>query len=88
VKYTYDFDSSKESGVVYLSMQTSLPGLWISKLKTDGKEYAMIVQYREMEANVDIADDLFMLPRGVTFSKAPKAANTERRDAPSKSNSR
>ena len=69
VKYTYDFDSSKESGVVYLSAETSLPGLWIGKEITDGKTLALVTQYRKMEANVEIADDMFALPRGVTFSK-------------------
>lgn len=69
--YKYDVNFPKASSVVYLSVDTSLPIYWLSAVMTSEKE-ATVEQmiYRNMEANVEIPDELFDLPQDVDFSAA------------------
>ncbi len=67
--YEYDVNAPSEMSILYLSRETSLPRFGISVVKT-GKKTAEAIRmaYRDMEANVDIPDELFELPEGVRFT--------------------
>jgi outer membrane lipoprotein-sorting protein len=67
--YQYSVDSD-EIVVAVLSARTYLPRAWVSSLRI-GLNRASTVSliYRDMEANVNIPDDLFKLPANVKFSE-------------------
>lgn len=67
--YLYDVNIPEESAVVYLSRETLLPKLWISIIRTkpDSAEGLRMI-LRDLEANVDIPDNLFDVPMDIEFS--------------------
>jgi outer membrane lipoprotein-sorting protein len=71
-KYNYDVDAPQEWAVVFLDAKTSLPRYWISAVRTGEKTASAVrMVYRDMEANVEVADALFELPENVTFEEQP-----------------
>ena len=57
-----------------LEAKTSLPKDWLSIVKNgDGPAIAARTIYRDMQANVDVPDDLFELPKGVEFTEVTAA---------------
>ena len=74
--YEYDVNAPAEMTILYLSKETSLPRFGISVVQTGEKTAeAMRMVYRDMEANVDIPDELFKLPEGIKFTES--SANDE-----------
>jgi outer membrane lipoprotein-sorting protein len=72
-KYEYESNDRREVAVVYLSADTSLPRIWLSLVKAGEKDVSVLrMHYRDMQANVEIPDELFKLPPDVTFSEEPK----------------
>jgi outer membrane lipoprotein-sorting protein len=62
--------SSEELVVVMLSARTSLPRIWTSAIRTGlNRTSSLTMKYRDMEANVNVPDDLFKLPANVKFSE-------------------
>ncbi len=73
-KYEYDVNAPGEMAVVYLSVKTSLPRLWVSTIQTADKDTSLMQMFfRDLKANVPIPDSMFKLPAGVTFSEKPPA---------------
>ncbi|GAH04956.1 unnamed protein product [marine sediment metagenome] len=67
-RYVYDKNKPQALAIVVLSDKTSLPKVWISYLKlADGTISKLHMYYDDMEANVEIPDAMFSLPRGVRF---------------------
>ena len=74
--YEYDVNAPAEMTILYLSKETSLPRFGISVVQTGGKTAeVMRMAYRDMEANIDIPDELFELPEGIKFTES--SANDE-----------
>lgn len=68
--YHYDVNMPAESALVYFSRDTMLPRLWISVVQTDEKTAQMArMIFRDLEANVEIADTKFELPANVEFKE-------------------
>lgn len=68
--YQYDVNAPEEMALIYLSRESSLPKLWISVVQAEGDTAeALRIVYRDMEANVDIPDHYFHLPKNVTFAE-------------------
>jgi outer membrane lipoprotein-sorting protein len=69
----YSYEESRDASTdVWFEAKSSLPTIWLSAIKTGDKEISVMkMRYRDMEANVDVADELFKLPRDVTFSDEP-----------------
>ena len=68
-QYAYDVDAPQEQALVLLEAKTSLPKDWVSVVKNgDSEPVAARTIFRDMQANVDVPDDLFALPKGVEFS--------------------
>jgi len=72
-KYTYDLNAPAETAVAYLSSESSLPGLMIFTVVYGDKKESNVQQFRNMQANIDIPDNLFELPPNSTFSQRPTA---------------
>jgi hypothetical protein len=73
-KYFYDANAPQEWAVAFLDAKTSLPKYWISAVRTgEKKALAVRMHYRDMEANVEISDDKFELPRDVEFTEISAA---------------
>jgi outer membrane lipoprotein-sorting protein len=73
-EYSYE-ESPEASTDVWLEAKTSLPSIWLSAIKTSDKTLAVMrMRYRDMKANVEMADELFKLPPNVTFSETTDAA--------------
>jgi tetratricopeptide (TPR) repeat protein len=70
----YDINAPEESALVYLSRKGSLPKVWISVLrKTQDSAEAMRMFFQDVEANVDIPEELFEIPKDVEFTSATGA---------------
>lgn len=79
--YTYDVNAPAEMTILYLSKETSLPRFGISVVQTGEKTAeAMRMIYRDMEANVDIPDDLFKLPEGIKFTESSAKDELQRKE--------
>ena len=67
----YSYEESRDASTdVWFEAKSSLPSIWLSAIKTGEKEISVLkMRYRDMEANVDVADELFKLPRDVIFSE-------------------
>jgi outer membrane lipoprotein-sorting protein len=67
----YSYEESRDASTdVWFEAKSSLPTIWLSAIKTGDKEISVLkMRYRDMEANVDVADELFKLPRDVTFAE-------------------
>jgi outer membrane lipoprotein-sorting protein len=78
-KYRYDADAPAEKASIWLAPETSIPGIWISHLNRpeESRVGILVMQYRDMTANREISDELFAVPRGVTFSDLPRATGTK-----------
>lgn len=73
-QYKYDADAPQEQALVLLEAKTSLPKDWLSVVKNgDSPSIAARTIYRDMQANVDVPDDLFTLPKGVIFAEVTAA---------------
>jgi outer membrane lipoprotein-sorting protein len=68
-QYLYDADAPQERALVLLGAKTSLPKDWVSVVKNgDSEPVPARTVFRDMQANVDVPDDLFALPKGVEFT--------------------
>lgn len=69
-QYTYQRNAPEEITTGYLSATNSLPGIWtLSELEDDGRVIQRTIAFRDLEANVDIPDRVFHLPKGLTFQE-------------------
>jgi outer membrane lipoprotein-sorting protein len=74
-EYSYE-ESPEASTDVWLEAKTSVPSIWLSAMKTSDKTLGVMrMRYRDMKANVEIADELFKLPTDVTFSEVTDAVD-------------
>jgi hypothetical protein len=54
--------------MVLLNARTSLPLMWVSAVRTgETTAEALTVHYRDMEANIEIGDEMFEIPDEVIF---------------------
>ncbi|MGD9636803.1 MAG: hypothetical protein AB7G28_18360 [Pirellulales bacterium] len=73
-QYSYNVDAPQEQAIVLLETKTSLPKDWFSVVKNGDREPAgMRIVFRDLEANVEVPDELFELPEGVKFSDVTAA---------------
>ncbi len=81
-QYAYD-DPPHEWANLYLEAETSLPVTWVSAVRTgDKKATAVRMRDPDMEANVEVDDDLFKLPPDVTFAPAAEDKSSKDRSTP------
>jgi tetratricopeptide (TPR) repeat protein len=81
--YFYDINMPEESALVYLSRKTSLPKIWISVLRTsEERAEGRRMFYRDLEANADIPDHLFEVPRDVRFTGAESRTSSQDKQDP------
>jgi outer membrane lipoprotein-sorting protein len=73
-EYSYDVDAPQEVTRALLEAKTFLPKDWVSIVKNgDADPVAARTIFRDMEANVDVPDEFFELPRGVEFTEVTAA---------------
>jgi hypothetical protein len=73
-EYKYDVDAPQEEAIVLLETNTSLPKDWLSMVRNgDGPAVPARTIYRDMQANVDVPDELFELPKDVQFVEVTAA---------------
>jgi hypothetical protein len=73
-QYSYEVDEPAESALVLLEAKTSLPKDWAIVVKHDrGEPELSRTVFRDMQANVEVADALFDLPRDVQFEDVTAA---------------
>lgn len=69
-QYIYRANAPEEVAVGYLSATSSLPESWtLAELEEDGRVIHRTIAFRDLEENVAIPDNLFHLPRGLTFQE-------------------
>ena len=81
--YFYDINMPEESALVYLSRKTSLPKIWISVLRTSEETAeGRRMFYRNLEANAEIPDHLFEIPKDVRFTGAESRTSSQEKQDP------
>jgi len=68
VTFAYRVNFPDEIAIVLLNARTSLPLMWVSAVRTrETTAEALTVHYRDMEANIEIGDEMFEIPDEVIF---------------------